>query len=519
MISLSDFSGGLNLTDASGVIDPRFAIDLLNVEFSSRGGILQRPGYGEFSSAAAASRYDSLFPFYKSDGTKRLLAGRDGAVDALASDGDVEVSQTGLSAEPHYFARFAAPGSELVYIGNGTDKIFKFDGSAFTAPGSMGTVPKGKFVAVQSPDNRLVNAGFSTTTGGPSGASTNPSTVWFSEEGDPETWDANNYVHLDPGDGEEIMGIGKWGTYLIVFKETKFFVFTGNGEAADGSPEFNFRPELGVGCVAPKAIVNGRDGVYFLSRSGIYRTTGGPAELVTANIDPLFTLASLPSFYSGVAINMGAIDVAAAGYWNERLYFAVPTGSSSTNNRLLVFDPRFGWWSVYDIPAAALASWRPGQNEELMFAYASGTNDIGRHARTFNDDIGSAIASHCRTGFFEAAGGGETHLRQVRVYGSGYVTVKASVDYAAGQGFGIVADLDSNTDTWGDGTDPNDVWADGTDDTDKWGPTIAFSSEVLSGFGQVGRFYSITFANETLNRTLYVERLNMDFRGSRRRNI
>jgi hypothetical protein len=55
----------------------------------------------------------------------------------------------------------------------------------------------------------------------------------------------------------------------------------------------------------------------------------------------------------------------------ERFYLAVPTGASTVNDRVLVYDTQHQWWSLYDVPAAALASFRSEDAPEVHFGYAS----------------------------------------------------------------------------------------------------------------------------------------------------
>jgi hypothetical protein len=101
-----------------------------------------------------------------------------------------------------------------------------------------------------------------------------------------------------------------------------------------------------------------RDGVYFLSRKGVYRTQGQEPQLLSDLIDPIFqTNLPLPIFYAnqgGVAINPQYLTNCAMTWHDERIYLAFTGTASTTNNRLLVYDPRYEWWSIWDIPAAAL---------------------------------------------------------------------------------------------------------------------------------------------------------------------
>jgi hypothetical protein len=128
----------------------------------------------------------------------------------------------------------------------------------------------------------------------------------FSDEGAPNTWGANNYVDLTPGDGEQIMGLAVWREALFVFKESRFFVFYGTSSDSTGNPDFLFNSiEATVGPSSSKAIAVGRDGVYFLNQRGIYRTTGNTPELVSELLDPFF-YGGTSDFYLSGTLNQAA---------------------------------------------------------------------------------------------------------------------------------------------------------------------------------------------------------------------
>ena len=384
------FGGGLNLRDGPEVVEEDQAIDALNVLFTTRGSVTQRSGYAKFTSVEGTNRYDSLAAFYKSDGTKQLIAGAGNRLEAITAAGAVTASTNAPTANPHYFQRFGGPTAEHIYIANGTDALRRWTGAAFETPTYTGVTPSGKFLGLSVDDNRLVNARFTGSTAG-----NNPSTVRFSMEGDPLTWTATHYEDLTPGDGEEIMGLATWRDLVVVFKQTKFFVFFGQSVDDDGEPEFNKRAvQAGVGLASPNALAVAEQGIYFLDRSGIYFTDGRQPSRVSDIVEPIFHGGS-SVYYQGGELNDASITDVTMTYHDERLWLSFPASTSADNNRQLVFDPHEKWWSLTDFPAGPMTNFRPGFVEELVFGYSSGGKYIGRYVdgQYTADDMGEVYTN------------------------------------------------------------------------------------------------------------------------------
>jgi hypothetical protein len=144
---------------------------------------------------------------------------------------------------------------------------------AATAPTHIGVTPW---------DNRLILAAENSPT-------LDNSRVRFSDAGLPETYTANSYVDLIPGDNEEITGICTWRDKVFVFKQTKFFVFYGTSADSTGSRSSTTAPSRrGRARSDTSRCVAMDDAVYFSNTSGLFRTTGGPPEKVSGPVDPLF---------------------------------------------------------------------------------------------------------------------------------------------------------------------------------------------------------------------------------------
>jgi hypothetical protein len=424
--------GGLNLIADPQELGAKGSMDLLNVDFDKHGRVRSRDGYDNLTSSAAASRLDNIGIFYKTDGTKQILVSSSAGefYSAYSSAGALIATDSigGTTVSEADFTRFGGPSAEVVYatswrsIPTLAHIPRKWNGTAWSTTANLrlgGFSADPHMLAVQATDNRLVGA-FVTS---------NASRVGFSDAGVPETWGTNSYVDLTPGDGERVTCLLSWRELVFAFKETKFFVFTGNSVGAGGTSIFNYRPvNTGVGAITRQCATGSPNGVYFLSRRGIYRTTGGDPVLISRDIDPIFRGGESP-FYAGGIINHAAIDKCQLTWHDERLYFAYPSGTATSNDRLLVFDPESSQWLLWDVAVNGLTTFQIGDSQELVFTYAAGSNHVGRQSSAYTDDDGTAIASHIRSGFYPLGNPGSTaYTRWTRLWGSGAPTVSVFTD-------------------------------------------------------------------------------------------
>jgi hypothetical protein len=349
-------------------------------------------------------------------------------VNALNTAGGVAATTGPKSASGHFFTRWGDASTLRIFCANSADIVFAFDPAvpSFSIPVWSGVNPQGNFLAVQPQDNRLVSAAFPT----------NRSRVHFSDAGDAYTFGANNYVDVTPGDGEEIKNIISWRDLLFVFKGSRFFVFYGNSTDGTGEPVFNFRTvDTGIGLLASKAICAAHDGIYFLGQRGVYKTTGGDPVLVSGVIDPYFRgEAQPPAFLSSIADPTYISVTSAMCAHQDRIYLAVPTTGATQNSNLLVYDTRQGWWSLWDLQAAAMASWGSTLGrEELYFAnLAAAVCSVRRVTYTATQDVGVAIDGRYRTGFWNAGEAGrEAIVREWLFDGTGTLEVHTATNDSA----------------------------------------------------------------------------------------
>lgn len=506
-VGQSRFSGGLSLTDGADVVGPDQAVDLMNVIFLPQGGVAQRSGYQRFTSAELTNRIDSLGAYYTSAGARVLIAGNGNRLDALNTSG-TSTANVAPTASPHYFARFGAPGSEHLYIANGTDTVRRWEGAAFATPAYTGTTPTAKYLAVSSVDNRLVAAR----------TAANPDRVLFSDPGVPTTFGANNYVDLHPGSGEPITALVAWREYVLAFKETEFFVFYGTSTSSTGTPIFNYRPvsanagSVGAACSSP-------DGVYFLDRRGVWLTTGGEPKLVSGQLDPLF-LGGVSLYYTGGVADTSLLSSARLWWAQGRLYLAFSTGTA--NNRLAVYSPRQGWWTLFDIPASAICSFRTGTREEVVFSYATGLKHIGRYfegSGYMADDLtttgtgGTAISSRWRQGWIDYGTQDQKGVRQTMLWGEGVAQFAISRDFELLAGRYDTATFGVSSDLWADGTNPLDTWGGGTG-PDTWGPAGTTAAWMIRQSVR-GHVLALHVQNTTINTSWALHRLEHQFRATR----
>ncbi len=504
---------GVDLRSAVDKTDLGFAIDLMNVQFGDRGSILQRSGYDRWSTSDLTTPGNSVDSYYESDGTRHLLVGAGGNVGETIGDvGEiVAYNMAGAASDtistlptgaPFDSTRFGAPETEETYLGNGFGEMIKYDGTSFTA---LPDNPSPGALAVTTNSNRLVATAFRTEDGGPEGSpTTNPSTVWFSDPGAPDTWSAGNYVQLHPGDGEQIQAAIAWGSYIIIFKESKFFVFTGETTSDAGTPVFNYYVvDTGHGAASPNGVSANEHGVVFWDRGdGLMITQGGQPKALSERINPVFR-SSTHTFWKGGHLNWEGVGQIAVNTLAERVYINFPVGDDDplVNNRTLVYDMLEGWWTIFDVKAQDMVAHSSQESAKPLPYFVQGLGVYDSDGTQLNDD-GVAITSRWSSGWNQFDSPNEKKIRQAKIWGTGHLTFAIGADYKV---VGDDVDVDLGVlgfepPMWADGTNPAWIWGDGTDPTNLWGPLVevgAITGATVRPGAIQGTYLRCEFVNRT----------------------
>lgn len=511
---LDSFAKGLNLRDKPDAVDPEECIDAMNVVFSDRGAIEQRFGYHQFTPVALPGTALNMEPFYTTTGLHQILVGGDSWVQALNNAGGGVANEVGLTPGPFFdFARFGKPNEEVAYAGNGRVPLLKWNSAAWTKPtakvnGEAGKeMPRAGAICADPNNNRLVCAGFGTTTGGPGGAVSSPSHVYFSEPGEPENYEKTSVVQLTPGDGERIQAVVAWREFVFIFKETKFFVFGGNETDKDGNPIFIWRPvDTGIGLSAPRGVCVHTTGVYFVNHQGVYRTGGQEPELVSSMIEPIFhTEESASPFYLGGVLDHTFCDDIVLSAHEDRVY--VGFGSKEANDRALVYDVQFEWWSITDLPVRTLTTFEATASAPELF-FGSG-KQIFKYAANFTEDNEAAIESRWRSGWFDEDSPDVKTIRSSKVWGSGKCFCGLGYDFRLETGQLVQLDFSAgDVDQWDETTWGGGQWAE--------------PRGLLADYRRVavrGAVFSLFFSNNLKGQTWSVHRVSHHLREIKRPSV
>lgn len=344
------------------------------------------------------------------------------------------------------FTRVGTPSVAYTLIADGTLALKTFDdASNFTSGAAIATVdgsgaqamPKGMHLATDPDSNRLVVAG-TATSGGPAGATSSGSHVWFSEPGNPLAWTSTNFVQVSPGDGESICGAIQWNGQIFVFKPSTLFVFYGEDTDADGSPIFNYRtialgPEARILTPVKHAcngtVTKGPDSVYYLSGDAVWGTTGDAPYLVSRDLADV-RFSPTPTAYSGTWNSNAGIH-----YHVGKVYVAYNTSANSPAQ--YVIDVATGDVSKMTAGVRGFVSWNAAgtDTETELFSSAGGTSQgstivaWSTASGAYDDDDGTAITATWKSQWSDLDYYGEKRISNIEVWGSGAVKLTVLSDF------------------------------------------------------------------------------------------
>jgi hypothetical protein len=379
----ASYTGGQNDSDEPEMIKDDQAVLIKNGITDSIGLLKQRNGCVLVGDESAGTEgVTGLFTFIPDSGTIKELRIAGTALQYNNSGTWTNIDTGFTTGLDTWFTQI----NNKVYISNGTENTHSYDGTTVSDLGT--SYPKAKYTA--SWKNYLFIAGE-----GYIGGTKYKNRVWFSNLGDPDTvTTASDYFDVGKSDGQEITGIWPLGEFLVIFKRRSIFILTGNSpDEWKLSASINNLVNIAnsIGCVSAKSIVQVGNDLWFMSDDGIRsikKNEQGAVPLmgqVSSNINTTID-----------SINKGAYNKICGTYFDNKVYMAIPTGSSTENDVVMVANTRinidnatnpYPWFTYTGWPVSCMNVHLSSGVAELHFG-SHATNNIYQGETGNTDAIG-----------------------------------------------------------------------------------------------------------------------------------
>lgn len=226
--------------------------------------------------------------------------------------------------------------------------------------------------------NRLFMAGFSSV----------PSSVYFSELGEPEGVAAESFFEVRTNDGDRVTALKSYQNSLMVFKERSFSRLTGD------NPDNFFLAEISdqYGCVSNRATAVYRDTLLFLDTAGIVSFNGANIAVMSERVEPIFD-----------AMNIAAArDNAVAIHNRDRheVWFAIPCNGSTINNCIIVYNYLVDSFTKYEGVNPSSLTYMRGDLSQFAAFVGSYTGSVSYFSSDIHSDLGAGITYMFKTRFF-----------------------------------------------------------------------------------------------------------------------
>lgn len=169
-----------------------------------------------------------------------------------------------------------------------------------------------------------------------SGYTNIPSTVYFSDIGEPESIQPESTFEVRTNDGDRILGFKAFQNSMLIFKTNSFHVLNGT----DGSNFVLRQLSDQYGCLSSRAAVVYETTLLFLDKKGICVYNGANIEILSTKMEPIFRRMNIQA----------AIDHAQGFHYKDRnqIWFAIPVDGSTQNNLTVIYDYLANAFSVHE---------------------------------------------------------------------------------------------------------------------------------------------------------------------------
>lgn len=298
----------------------------------------------------------------------------------------------------------AGPGSSFIFqpsdvtLGNVIIPIpgFDYTSGAMVVPqipfgyqNSLSVIPEPTCISPTLPprylevyNNQLMSAGFSQA----------PSTVQFSDIGQPESVQPENNFDVRTNDGDRITGIRSAFQQFFIFKRNSFHALSGSDPT-----NFNLRQISDqYGCLSGKAIAAFENTLLFLDKKGIAEYNGADVEIISTKVEDVFLSMNIAATYDkAIMIHQKP---------RNQIWCAIPTNGSTLLNTVVVYDYLAKAWTynnVVPFDSMAMAYGGLPTPQTFVGGYSGYPFQFGS---SFTSDMGQAITMSIKSRFITEVG-------------------------------------------------------------------------------------------------------------------
>jgi len=170
-----------------------------------------------------------------------------------------------------------------------------------------------------------------------------------------------NNFKINQGGNDAIVGVLPWidNQFLVFMKRSIWIAYvetTAYGSGGDTSPGANSSVTIvttQVGCLSRRSIIAAGQFVFFLSGKGVHVLTPQLDLKLLGNTVPLSE--PIDNFFD--TVNFAAASKSVASYYDNRFFIALPTGTETRPNAVLVYNTlNQNWESVDTYPVTSSGS-------------------------------------------------------------------------------------------------------------------------------------------------------------------
>lgn len=217
--------------------------------------------------------------------------------------------------------------------------------------------------------NIMFMAGFSNT----------PSNVWFSDVGQPEVIQPENFFEVRTNDGDRILATKTYANQLIIMKENSFHKVIGDSAENFELVEVSTR----YGCLSNKTVVEYEQRLVWLDKKGILEYNGANYDIISTPVEDIFRRMNVEAAKEKA--------VAVHEIYRNQIWFGIPIDGSAQNNMTVVYDYLVKAWTFFEgFNAASFAMIKQDLSKGTVWR-GSYSGMIYYHGASFLGDNGQGI--------------------------------------------------------------------------------------------------------------------------------